>query len=408
MDYIHFVGIGGISMSALAEIMRTRGKKVSGSDISINGHATENIPPDADTVVINGAISDDNPELVAARERGLRIVRREELLALVAREYRNVIAVAGAHGKSTTTAMIASIFIAAGLNPTVHNGARALSEDTTPQTLSDDALPPQALGGPGNLVIGGDEFFITEACEFRRSFLALHPMVSVITNIDTDHMDCYRDLDDVIATYQQFADQSNVVVTNEPIKHPKVLEYTKVDFPLGIPGEHNRENAGAAAAVARHFGIGEDIIRHALASFDGISRRFELLGGIDGADIITDYAHHPREIAATLKMIDGLYPRTLIVYQPHTYSRTKHLFTDFTDVFHDVDVVFYKTYSARENPIAGGRAEDIAMATGKDCLLSERHLRNYICCAACEYDAIIFMGAGDIDDIARRIVNQPM
>ena len=214
---IHFVGCAGVSMSGLMKLVQSAGATVSGSDTSLGGHHARNITKDIDLVVINGAIADNNPELRRAQKLGLHIMGREELLAEIESGYENRIAVAGTHGKSTTTAMIAAIFTAAGFNPTVHNGVPAVRGATG------RGAP---LERPQNLIIGGKKYFITEACEFKRSFLKLNPTVAVITNIDFDHADCYRDLDDVKAAFKEFAAKAGTVITTPSAVPPATTPST--------------------------------------------------------------------------------------------------------------------------------------------------------------------------------------
>ena len=428
-------------MSALAAILLSRGHRVSGSDLTGNpqmdelkklgarvhiGHDKKNLARGVQRVIINGAIADDNPELVEAQRRGLEIVRREDLLAEIARGYKNVIAIAGTHGKSTTTAMVAAIFRYAALNPTVHNGATGLD------------------GGMGQLHQGGDNFFITEACEFKKGFLALTPTVTVITNIDADHMDCYRDMDDVRDTYQQLAGKSRHVVINRDCPNSKTIMHTSksafgctrchrvtrlpnghhrffsegLAITLPIIGIHNVYNALAAIAVARHFRISTYTCKKALESFGGIARRFEHVGKIGEVNVISDYAHHPTELRTTIDSTNGLYRRILYVFQPHTYSRTKAHFAEFVDVLGSVrgakmscggadefvrDVVLLKTYSAREKPIRDGSAKDLAEYMGLRYFETHASLRRFVIGVADNYDAVVFMGAGDVDAIPRSI-----
>jgi len=407
-SFYHFVGIGGISMSGLAAILRKEGHVVSGSDPSQNSqtdalcklgcrifhkHHAGNITSCMNYVVINGAISDDNPELVRARELGICIIGREKLLAQISQRYKKVIAVAGTSGKSTTTAMIGAIFKHAGLDPTIHNGAAP-------------------VGGEGlGIDIGGNDFFITEACEFKRSFLTLKPHVAVITNINLDHLDCYKNRGELVAVFDEFASKADFVVkATDPID---VVEYQpgKYEFDgirLGVVGLHNVQNARAAITVAQYFGISTNVIKKALESFKGISRRFERLGCLGVCDIITDYAHHPQEIATTIKTAKSLYERPLIIFQPHTYSRTLGLFNEFVDVFANTEVVFYKTYSAREKPIKGGRASDIARSLDREYFDNKLEIGNFVNNIYTCYDAIIFTGAGDIYNVALDIVQKPM
>lgn len=406
-------------MSALALILHKRGVQVSGSDAQENpqvrelqrrgirvniGHREKNLSKSHTAencrIIINGAIADSNPELSEARKRDLEIVDRATLLAEIASTYKNVIAIAGTHGKSTTTAMIGTIFKFAGTNPTIHNGATSNQS----QNLS-------------NLSLGGDEYFITEACEFKRSFLTLRPTTAVITNISPDHMDCYKDVHELNGAFDQFAQQSGKTIHARDLVAENIVEYapSKYSFDfmdmkieLNVVGRHNVDNAMAAVSVALEHEIDKDTIVSALKSFGGIMRRFETLGNIEGrrwsCDIISDYAHHPNEIATTIATAERLYKKYLIIFQPHTYTRTKFLHADFVELLRNVDIVFYKTYSAREKPIKGARAKDLARHLDKPYFSTKFALRRAVRDIAEHYDAIIFTGAGDIDAIARSII----
>ena len=410
-------------MSALAMILHKRNHNVTGSDICLNaqtaelqlagirvfsGHKRRNLKhlPTQAKVIINGAIDDKNPELKEAIRRNLQIVDRAQLLAEIASGYKHVIAVAGTHGKSTTTAMIGAIFREAGLNPTIHNGAVANPHCGALQSSNNLSL-----------ALGEGEFFITEACEFRRSFLSLRPTVAVITNTNPDHMDCYNDFEDLKNTFAQFANQSGKVFYSNQLKPTEIVEYARakyqftfdgVQISLSTYGLHNVLNASSAVAVALHFGIDGDIIKTALENFSGIQRRFELLTKTDNLEVISDYAHHPAEIATTIKTAASLYKSFLIIFQPHTYTRTKSLFDEFVETLTPVDVIFFKTYSARENIMLGARAKDIAHAASKPYFSTKRALTRFIE-QYVEYrkkikqplSAIIFTGAGDIDNLAR-------
>ena len=460
-------------MSALALILHKQGAVISGSDAEQNtktdelvalgirvfvGHNAKNITADLDQVIVNGAIGEDNPELKKARELGIRVTGREELLAVVSREYQTLIAVSGAHGKSTTTAMIGTILLEAGLQPTIHNGASALNCQALHFARSGFG---SATGtSVDNLVLGEDKYFVTEACEFRRSFLSLDPTVAVVTNIDADHLDTYKDIEEIKSVYQEFANKAKTVIKNADcinsggltgqkvitfgienaadVRAVNIVEYERGKFwfsarvtlpyhkpfrvDLAIYGRHNIYNALAAVAVAVYLGVNRVVIPSALETFCGISRRFEFIKEYRGTTIISDYAHHPNEVITTIATAKSIFgtgrPNTgtipwtvrktggrnrgfLLVFQPHTYTRTLKLFNEFVSVLHDVDCVLYRTYSAREKERHGGRAEDLAAAIGKPCFSTEAELKEYILNNLEKYDAIIFTGAGDIDAISR-------
>lgn len=426
-----FVGIGGVSMSALAKLLKAQGKQVAGSDAVASentrelsnlgitvyiGHASENLQHEpVDCLVINGAIADDNPELLYARRHGIKIVYRENLLAQIARHYARVIAVAGCHGKSSTTAMIGTIFRQGGRQPTVHIGAQ------------------------DNLHLGGKQWFITEACEFRKSFLKLKPYIAVITNVDADHLDCYRDLSEIKQCFAQFAAQSEIVIKNasdpnsallfgkqrtitfginygdvhannlqilpqgghsfDVVINSKIfgMIYQLPRFTVHVPGLHNVVNALAAITCALVCQIGLDSTRHAIANYRGIARRFQHFAMLGHTPVILDYAHHPREIATTIQTAQSLFKKYLLVFQPHTYTRTLSLWDDFVKVLSTVPhLVIYKTYAARGKTIVGGRGLDLSRHLKVKYLATPEKLTDYLHEHAAEYDAIMLCGAGDV------------
>ncbi len=432
-------------MSALAELALAEGAVVSGSDLEPGaytaklkalgarvfvGHAAENLG-NAETVVYSSAIGEANPELAAARERGLPCLERFEYLGKVARAYENVIAVSGAHGKTTVTAMTAAIFIRAGLSPTVHIGGN--SPD---------------IGG--NLRIGGRKYFITEACEYRRSFLSLSPRAAVISNVALDHPDTYRDLGDVQRAFERFAlsvplggmvavnadDPGSLPLLSLPrtvsfgIRSP--ADYRAVlregggvscDFTIfereaplarvsgGITGIHNVYNALAAAAAARFFGIDGSHIAGALSSFRGVGRRFEAIGALLGTPAVSDYAHHPDEICSAAKEAAELYGSVTAVFQPHTYSRTLRLMDEFAHCFRGLGSVgILPVYSAREAHIQGV-SEHLTRrikqsGTPAAFIENEGGLRSFL--AARPAAVYLFLGAGSIDAMARRLVKEEL
>jgi UDP-N-acetylmuramate--alanine ligase len=425
---VHFIGIGGISMSALAAFTAQNGATVTGSDLVLNpqiihlakaygikvfiGHKANNITADIDEVITTGAIDEYNPEVVRAWELGIKITPREQYLAQIAGNYKTQIAVAGTHGKSTTTAMLHAILTAANLNPTTHNGAVMNQVNS-------------------NYYVGNSDIFLTEACEFRRSLLTLNPSTALITNIDADHMDCYADLNDVKQTFHQFANQSKTAITNADcpnshdiggitfainspadIKGTDIIEHIRGKFSftirtegirtseikLHVPGKHNVYNALAAASVALNMGIAPKHIVSGLSSFTGIERRFQPLARVEQCDIILDYAHHPTELKTTIQTAKQLYANPLIIFQPHTYTRTLAFFTEFISVLNTCDCALYKTYAAREKVKTGGTALDLYTATDSAIahMDSAKTLTSFIKSAAQQYDAIILTGAGDM------------
>lgn len=426
-----FVGIGGVSMSALAKLLLTQGKQVAGSDAVASsntkelsslgipiyiGHTAVNMQhAPIDYLVINGAIADDNPELLYAKQHKIKIIYRENLLAQIARHYHKVIAIAGCHGKSSTTAIIGSIFKQGGQQPTVHNGAQ------------------------DNLHIGGKEWFITEACEFRKSFLKLKPHIAVITNVDADHLDCYQNLDEIKQCFKRFAAQSDIVIKNagdmnsaelcgkertitfginsgdvhtknliqlpdggyrfEIVVNTKMFGtiYQIPNFIIHVPGLHNVANALAAitCALVCHIDLGST--RQAVVNYRGIARRFQHFAKIENTPIILDYAHHPREILTTVQTAQNLYHKFLLVFQPHTYTRTISLWNDFIKVLGKIKyLIVYKTFAARGKSIVGGRALDLSRHLKVKYLATTKTLTDYLKEHANEYNAVILCGAGDV------------
>ncbi len=393
---IHFVGIGGIGMSGIAEVLVNLGYRVSGSDLkasaithrlaalgalTFEGHRAENIAG-ADVVVTSSAISRDNPEVAAAHSSHIPVIPRAEMLAELMR-LKYGIAIAGMHGKTTTTSMVAAVLAAGGLDPTVVIGGRV-----------------DAIGS--NARVGKSEYFVAEADESDRSFLKLWPILAVATNIDREHMDCYHDMADVERTFVEFLDHvpfyGMVVACNDddalrgilPGVRRRIVTYGTREgsdfhitdlrcglageghfassafrvsyqgrdlgeFLLHVPGEHNVRNATAAIAV----GIGLDIpahqVREGLANFNGVDRRFQLRGRANGVTVIDDYGHHPTEIRATLAAARQCGFRQIhVIFQPHRFSRTQLLLDEFAAAFPDADTVtVLDIYAASEVPIAG-------------------------------------------------------
>ena len=404
---IHFVGIGGSGMSGIAEVLLNQGYQISGSDISINpsirrleaagaeiflGHSKRNIE-NADVVVKSSAVTLENEEIVAAHESAIPVVRRAEMLAELMR-YRHGIAVAGTHGKTTTTSLITSIFAEDGRDPTFIVGGRVNSVGT-------------------NAKLGGSRYLIAEADESDASFLHLQPVVSVVTNIEADHMETYGfDFDQLKSTYIQFLHNLPfyglaVVCIDDPVIQEimvnigrPILSYgfsddaayrihsLKIDqrqsqfvierpdskppleINLNIPGRHNALNAAAAIAVASDEGVPDNSIINGLAKFSGVGRRFEIIGSypVDRDDqqgtamLVDDYGHHPTELDATIKAVRAGWSekRLVMVFQPHRYTRTRDLYEDFVKVLSQVDVLLLlEVYSAGEDPIVGATSKNL-------------------------------------------------
>ncbi|MBI4156023.1 MAG: UDP-N-acetylmuramate--L-alanine ligase [Candidatus Zambryskibacteria bacterium] len=358
---VHFVGIGGIGVSAIARLMHLSGKNVSGSDIAksliteklrqfgiqINiGHKIENVPSDTDLVIHTIAVKEDNSEIMQARMKGIEIRTYPQMLAVISKNM-TTIAVSGTHGKTTTTAMLSKILTDAELDPTVIVGSLMKDYDS-------------------NLIVGQSDYFIVEACEYRRSFLNLYPKILIITNIDEDHLDYYKDISDIQSAFRELAlrMQDGLIVcdaTDRRLKPViqglkcKVINYiSHVDknWKLKTPGEHNLQNAAACLAVADFLGLDKNKTIKSLESFSGTWRRFDLRGKTkNGTIIYDDYAHHPREIMATLAGMKEMYPdyRRIAFFQPHLFSRTKVLLDEFSESFYDADETYIlPIYAARE------------------------------------------------------------
>ncbi|TCT43153.1 UDP-N-acetylmuramate--L-alanine ligase [Martelella mediterranea] len=449
---VHFVGIGGIGMSGIAEVLKNLGYKVQGSDQAESanvirlrekgiqvaiGHKPENLK-DAEVVVVSSAIRRDNPELIAAREKHLPVVRRAEMLAELMR-FRDAIAIGGTHGKTTTTSMVAALVEAGGLDPTVINGGIINAYGT-------------------NARMGEGEWMVVEADESDGTFLKLPAEIAVVTNIDPEHLDHYGTFDGVRAAFRQFVENvpfygCGVLCLDHPevqalvgqIEDRRVVTYgenrqadvrfsnirnegVKTIFDVDIrrrrrpsvklenlvlpmPGRHNVSNATAAIAVADRLHISEDDIRKGLASFGGVKRRFTLVGEWNGVQIIDDYGHHPVEIRSVLKAArEACKGRIIAVHQPHRYSRLESLFEDFTGCFNDADTVFIApVYAAGEDPRPGFDAEalvsGIKAAGHRDThyLPAEDQLANHIAKCAEPGDFVVLLGAGSITGWAARL-----
>ncbi len=397
---IHLVGIGGIGMSGIAEVLLTLGYAVSGSDLKASpiterlrslgatifeGHRPEQAHG-AQVVVVSSAIRPDNPEIVEAHKLKIPVIPRAEMLAELMR-LKYGIAVAGAHGKTTTTSLTASVLGAAGLDPTFVVGGRVNQAGATAR-------------------LGRGEYMVVEADESDGSFLLLAPVVAVVTTIDREHMDHYGSLEEIQAVFTQFVnrvpfygaailclDEPNVRAIIPQVKRPVVTYGTSAQADLVIrdvelrglesyfsltyrgedlgrfhlpapPGIHNVRNAAAAAAVALYLNIPADLIREGFEKFTGVGRRFEIKGAVNGVTLIDDYGHHPAEIRATLEAARGCaYQRLLVLFQPHRYTRTQHLWNEFCHAFEQADfLVVTDIYAASENPIQGVTGEALADA----------------------------------------------
>ena len=438
---IHFVGIGGIGMSAIAEILLSQGFKVSGSDLAASenteyltsqgasifiGHKAENIG-DVGVVVYSSAVNPEkNPETIEAQKRNIPILRRAEMLAEVTR-LNYCLAVSGTHGKTTTTSMCGITLMKANFDPTVIVGGR--------------------LGGLGgtNARLGKGQWTVVEADEYDRSFLQLLPTVAIINNIEPEHMDIYKDFDDLKNTFIQFANKvpfygfiaANIddqgikqiisdikkrVITfgfsrNSDVYADNIVYnglsttcrvYRKNEYignlKINIPGAHNVKNALATVAVSMELGISFEVIANAIDSFTGVNRRFEVKGTKNGVTFIDDYAHHPTEIKATLSAARaGFDNRIVAVFQPHTFTRTRDFYKDFAQSFDDADlVIVMDVYPAREKPIEGINGKMVADAAvnyghrNVHYLPALDSVHNYLRTVLKEGDLMITLGAGDI------------
>ncbi len=434
---VHFIGIGGISMSGLAKYCLSAGKIVSGSDIMQNdrifelieagafvyaGHRPENVLK-ADLVVYTSAVGENNPELTEAKRRGIKLLKRSELLGKIMGEFENSVAVAGCHGKTTTTAMIARIFAAAGKDPAAFIGG--------------------VDGMFNNFRDGKGDFAVCEACEYRCNFLDVSPTVAVVLNIDDDHLDSYGSLDNVKKAFKEFSKGYRIVNADDPNCAEllrgaastfglKDADYTACDLKrtafgygfgvrargkfcgeieLRVKGIYNVYNALAAIAVCDGFFIPFGTIKKALEEFCGVERRMERIGSILGIECFADYAHHPVEIAAACGEFSENYKDFLVVFQPHTYSRTKTLMPAFTECFKNLRTVIYKTYPAREEFDAAGSAYALFLALEKaesrTVLYAgdPQELKKYICLLKDEISAVLFLGAGDIYETAKSLTD---
>ena len=447
--HIHFIGIGGISMSGLAEILLGEDFKVSGSDSKESpltdsltrkgarifyGQRASNIADDVELVVYTAAIHPDNPEYASAVEKGIPMLTRAQLLGQIMRNYDTPIAVSGTHGKTTTTSMISQILLEADADPTISVGG---------------ILP--SIGG--NIRVGQSETFVTEACEYTNSFLHFYPKISVILNIEEDHLDFFKDLEDIRHSFHQFAallpsdgtliingdidnyqeiydsldcnvitygssdmldySASNItydekgLVAFDLIKNGKVVDHIQ----LSVTGDHNVSNALASIATAELLQIPMETIKKGILSFSGTDRRFEYKGTFNGVTVVDDYAHHPTEIAATLKAAQH-YPHNQVwcVFQPHTYTRTKAFFHEFAEALSHTDhLVLADIYAARETDTLGvssaGLAEEARkLGTDAHYLPSFEEIEAFLKENCKSGDLLITMGAGDVVKIGEDIL----
>lgn len=453
--HVHFIGIGGISMSGLAMILRDKNFTVSGSDssrsdltISLENsgciinypQSADNITDDIDLVVYTAAIHPDNPEYAKAVSLGIPMMARADLLGQIMANYKTAINIAGTHGKTTTTSMLSEILLAADTDPTISVGG----------ILKD-------IGG--NLRIGKSDLFVTEACEYTNSFLSFNPTMNIILNVKEDHLDFFKDLDDIRLSFRRFVErlpENGTLIINSDIENfeyfyeglnVKVItvgsdpaksiysaaditfdefgrcHYTLLmngrpyndgngaDIDLMVPGIHNVYNSLAAIAAALELGISIDTIRQGLSGFYGTNRRFEKKGELNGVTVIDDYAHHPDEIRATLSAAAHYPHKTLwVVFQPHLYSRTKILMEQFATELCAADkVILADIYAARETNTYGISSKDLMnkiKEKGTDCLYfsSFEEIEKFLLKNCINGDLLITMGAGDVYKIGEELL----
>ena len=440
----HLIGIGGVSMSSLADVLWGMGIAVSGSDMNQNknvmgltekgipvsiGHKAENITQEIEFVVRTAAVHDDNPEIIRAHALGIPVFERTQAWGAISKDYSNALCISGTHGKTTTTSMCTHIMMAADKDPTVMIGG---------------TLPLLNAGhrvGHGNTII-------MEACEYYNSFLSLHPTVAVILNVEADHLDFFKDLQDVQHSFREFAlrtpedgyvvanlDDASTMATIRDIprkimtfglskeadvyaenieflganSHFDIMFKGKhfTDVTLHVPGLHNVKNALAATAAAICLGVRPNAVKYGLAGFNGAGRRFEFKGKYNGADVYDDYAHHPGELKALLDTVEGLnYKRCILVFQPHTYTRTAALFEDFVAQLKRPDVLLLaEIFAAREKNTIGISSAALAeRVEGAEFYPTFPELEEALKRKARPGDIILTVGAGDVYKIGENIV----
>ncbi|WP_310602813.1 UDP-N-acetylmuramate--L-alanine ligase [Anaerosporobacter sp.] len=451
--HIHFIGIGGISMSGFAELLHTAGFTISGSDSKkskitehleakgitiLYGQKPTNITPDIDLVVYTAAVHDDNPEMQAVIQQNIPRMDRAEMVGQVMLNYKNSIAISGTHGKTTTTSMLSQVFLESDLDPTISVGGIL-----------------KAIGG--NIRIGKSDNLITEACEYTNSFLKFNPRYSVILNVEEDHLDFFKDITEIRQSFRLFAEKlpaDGILFINGEIENYeeisqglpcRVITYSTESTPdssytysasnisfnddgygeydllhngefvdhivLGVVGMHNVSNSLPVIALALEYNIPMDLIKQGLTAFHGTERRFEYKGEVSGITIIDDYAHHPTEIRATLEAAKR-YPHksTWCVFQPHTYTRTKAFLKEFAEVLTLADnIVLTDIYAAREVDTGEISSKDLLaeiQKLGKEAyhFPSFEEIENFLLQNCTNGDLLITMGAGDVVSIGESLL----
>lgn len=443
--HIHLIGIGGVSMNSLAELLLSRGVKVTGSDraetavtdrleklgaVIYYAHEASNVEG-ADVIVRTAAVHDDNPEIVQAHALGIPVLERAQAWGQLMQDYENVICVAGTHGKTTTTSMMTMITMQAGLDPTVMVGSH---------------LP--AING--TLRIGAKDCFVAESCEYCNSFLSFYPTIAVVLNVEADHLDFFKDIDDIVHSFHRFClltPENGAVVVNADDAHamqavqdvPRTIltfgmQETAYAYPvhlqdqhgyysfdamvdgklyasikLSVPGIHNVKNALACCAISAFLGIDGAQVAQGLAAFTGSTRRFQKTGVMPcGAVVVDDYAHHPSEMRATLTAAKEMgFSRIFCLFQPHTYTRTKALFDDFVKELSVCDqVVLAPIYAAREKNTIGIYSSDLAAQLDNAVSFDTfDEIIDYVRANAQNGDLILTMGAGNINEVGSRLVS---
>lgn len=449
---IYFIGIGGISMSGFARLFHENGFSVKGSDsqeskitkqlssLGINivyGQRSENITEDIDLVVYTAAIHPDNPEFVAAKAKKIPMMERASMVGQVMKNYKNAIGISGTHGKTTTTSMLTHVFLEAEKDPTISVGGIL------------DAIQ-------GNIRIGHSENFITEACEYTNSFLKFHPTAEIILNIDADHLDFFKDINDIRHSFHEYAmllPQDGVLVINQEI--PELIDFTKelncqvitygfnadadysaenVHFDengygvfelvhkgkptgdtihLSVIGAHNISNALSVIALSLYYGVSMEDIKKGLKAFKGTERRFEIKGSFNGVTVVDDYAHHPTEIEATLTAAEKFPHKHLwLVFQPHTYSRTRSLLKEFAQVLsHAENIILADIYAAREadpGDISSRTLQAEIQKSGKEAYYfsSFEEIEKFLQKKCVDGDLLITMGAGNVVNIGEDLIQK--
>lgn len=446
--YIHMIGIGGVSMSGIAKLLINMGFKVSGSDISISstterlssegikvflGQNADNINDEIALVAYTAAIKEDNPELMEAKRRNIPCIERSLLLGELTRMYENTIAICGTHGKTTTTSMISIAFMNGEKDPTIQVGADLRQLNNT------------------NYRAGKSDYFIIEACEYVRSFLSFSPKSVILLNIEEDHLDYYKDLEDIKSAFSEFlsfvpndgvivfnnddddcidvakdknANKITFGINNESdwmAKNIKIVDgfYTfdavnkekSINIALSVPGYHNILNALSAIAISDFYGISLESVQKSLKDFTGANRRFEFVGKINGARIYDDYAHHPTEIKATINAANELKHNKLwVIFQPHTYTRTATLFNEFANAFKEVDeIILTDIYAAREKDtgvVSSKMLADAVNNVSNNCtyISTFDEIEKYLKENVKENDLVLTVGAGTITNLGYELI----